>query len=237
MLVVAAPESEARFVVDAGWESITVLLSLQDVRAHLTARQRQSEFRLPQGIETLQVTEKKARQLFGWGKRFEIGADQGVHLVKWCPSVWINRRRRPTPPDSASGWPAAGCYRAVTSPPASSRTFGRGACPRRDARHPVGRWCVAGAVGPTTPADQRSVRARCRPGLPRAGSSAGREEPQVRRRPFGWSCRAISEAATPEPSGRRRRSSVRPTRRVPPRSHRPPTGSAISIRFESGSRR
>jgi AraC-like DNA-binding protein len=69
LLVVAAPESEARFVADAGWESITVLLPLQDVRAHLTARQRQSEFRLPQGIETLQVTEKKARQLFGWGKR------------------------------------------------------------------------------------------------------------------------------------------------------------------------
>jgi AraC family transcriptional regulator, ethanolamine operon transcriptional activator len=69
LILAVEPESEARFVADAGWESITFLLPAQDVRAHLAARQREGEFRLPRCVETLQVTEEKARQLFGWGKR------------------------------------------------------------------------------------------------------------------------------------------------------------------------
>ena len=69
MMLAAAPESEARFVVDAGWESVTFLLPPQDIRAHLTIRQRDREFHMPQGVETLQVSEARARQLFDWGKR------------------------------------------------------------------------------------------------------------------------------------------------------------------------
>jgi len=69
MLLAAAPESEARFVVDACWESVTFLLPSQDIRAHLAVRQRDGEFRMPQGAETLQVSEARARQLFDWGKR------------------------------------------------------------------------------------------------------------------------------------------------------------------------
>jgi len=49
LMLAAEPEAEARFVVDAGWESITFLLPPQDISAHLTARQRESEFRLPHG--------------------------------------------------------------------------------------------------------------------------------------------------------------------------------------------
>ena len=69
LMLVAEPESEGRFVADAGWESITFLLPLQDISAHLTARQRESEFRLPHGVETLQVNAEKVRRLFIWGKR------------------------------------------------------------------------------------------------------------------------------------------------------------------------
>ncbi len=69
MLLAAAPESEARFVVDADWESVTLLLPPQDIRAHLAIRQRDRGFRMPQGVETLQVSEARARQLFDWGKR------------------------------------------------------------------------------------------------------------------------------------------------------------------------
>lgn len=69
MLLAAAPESEARFVVDAGWEGMAFLLPPQDIRAHWAIRQRDREFRLPQGVETLQVSELRARQLFDWGKR------------------------------------------------------------------------------------------------------------------------------------------------------------------------
>jgi len=69
MLLAAAPESEARFVVDAGWEGLAFLLPPQVIRTHLAIRQRDREFRLPQGVETLQVSEARARQLFDWGKR------------------------------------------------------------------------------------------------------------------------------------------------------------------------
>jgi AraC family transcriptional regulator, ethanolamine operon transcriptional activator len=69
LMLAAEPEVEARFVADAGYESITFLLPAQDVLAHLTARQRQSEFRLPRGVETLQVNAEKVRRLFDWGKR------------------------------------------------------------------------------------------------------------------------------------------------------------------------
>jgi AraC-like DNA-binding protein len=69
MMLAAAPESEARFVVDAGWEALAFLLPPQDIRAHLAIRQRDREFRMPQGVETLQVSEARARQLFDWGKR------------------------------------------------------------------------------------------------------------------------------------------------------------------------
>jgi len=69
LMLAAAPEAEARFVVDAGWESMTFLLPPQDISAHLAARQRESEFRLPHGVETLQVNADRARGLFSWGKR------------------------------------------------------------------------------------------------------------------------------------------------------------------------
>ena len=69
MMLAAAPQSEARFVVDAGWESVTFLFPPQDISAHLAVRQRDREFRMPQGVETLQVSEARVRQLFDWGKR------------------------------------------------------------------------------------------------------------------------------------------------------------------------
>jgi AraC family ethanolamine operon transcriptional activator len=69
LLLVAEPGSEAGFVADPGWESITFLVPPQDIRTHLTARQRESEFHLPKGVETLQVSEEKAHGLFVWGKR------------------------------------------------------------------------------------------------------------------------------------------------------------------------
>jgi AraC-like DNA-binding protein len=69
LMLAAEPEAEARFVVDAGWESITLLVPPQDIRTHLTARQRESDHRFPHGVETLQVKPEQARRLFEWGKR------------------------------------------------------------------------------------------------------------------------------------------------------------------------
>ena len=74
LLLAAAPETEARFVVEPGWETITFLLSPQDVRAHLAARQREHEFHVPRGIEALQADPDGARRLFDWGKRLTTTA-------------------------------------------------------------------------------------------------------------------------------------------------------------------
>ena len=67
-MLAAEPDAEARFVVDAGWESMTFLFPPQDIKAHLLARQRGSEFRQPRGVEALHVNPERACALFDWGK-------------------------------------------------------------------------------------------------------------------------------------------------------------------------
>lgn len=69
MLLAAAPDSEARFVVEPGWESITVLVPPEEIDRHRTARRWEGEFRLPSGVETLQASEALVSGLFDWGKR------------------------------------------------------------------------------------------------------------------------------------------------------------------------
>ena len=68
MVLAAEPDSEARFVVEAGWESMTFLLPPQDIRAHLTARRRGREFRRPHGVEALDVNPERVLALYEWGK-------------------------------------------------------------------------------------------------------------------------------------------------------------------------
>ena len=69
LMLAAAPASDARFVVNAGWENVTFLASPADIRAHLAARQREHEFHVPNGIAALQADPAGARGLFDWGKR------------------------------------------------------------------------------------------------------------------------------------------------------------------------
>jgi AraC-like DNA-binding protein len=69
MMLAVAPEAEVTFVVDAGWEAVAFLLPPQALGAHLAVRQRERDFRLPQGVEAMQVDEARARQLYHWGKR------------------------------------------------------------------------------------------------------------------------------------------------------------------------
>jgi AraC-like DNA-binding protein len=69
LLLATAPDAEVRFVVDAGWESIAFLLRPEYIAAHLSARQRSDEFRLPRGVETLQAGEAAVQGLFAWGRR------------------------------------------------------------------------------------------------------------------------------------------------------------------------
>jgi len=77
LLLAAESEAEATFVTDAHWESLTFLLAPQEIRAHLTARQRAGTFRLPRGVETLQVDAVRVEKLFDWGKRLvDVATDQ-----------------------------------------------------------------------------------------------------------------------------------------------------------------
>jgi AraC family transcriptional regulator, ethanolamine operon transcriptional activator len=69
LVLALEPGSEARVVVETGWESITLLLPPQEVSEHLAARQREGEFRLPRGVEALRVNEESGRSLFNFGKR------------------------------------------------------------------------------------------------------------------------------------------------------------------------
>jgi len=69
LLLAAAPGSEARFVTEPDYQSVTVMLRPQDLRAHLVARQREGEFRPPRGVETLEADIERVRGLFDWGMR------------------------------------------------------------------------------------------------------------------------------------------------------------------------
>ena len=69
LLIAAESEAEVAFVTDAHWESLAFLLAPQEIRAHLTARQRAGTFRLPHGVEALQADAERVRRLFDWGKR------------------------------------------------------------------------------------------------------------------------------------------------------------------------
>ena len=74
LMLAAESEAEVRFVVEAGWESMTFLVPPEDVRAHLVARRREHEFHVPHGTEVLQADPDSARKLFGWGKRLATTA-------------------------------------------------------------------------------------------------------------------------------------------------------------------
>ena len=57
MMLAAAPQFAARFVVEPGWESITFLLPPEEIALHRRLRQWEGELRLPQRVETLQANE------------------------------------------------------------------------------------------------------------------------------------------------------------------------------------
>lgn len=68
-LLLVAPGTAVGFVADPGYESITLLVSPQELQRHLRIRQRLEDFREPQGLEILHVDAAMAGQLFAFGKR------------------------------------------------------------------------------------------------------------------------------------------------------------------------
>jgi AraC-like DNA-binding protein len=68
-VLVAPPETAAAFVVEPGWESITVMVRPDDLRAHLAARRREDEFHEPDGVEVLHASPDRGGALFRMGRR------------------------------------------------------------------------------------------------------------------------------------------------------------------------
>jgi AraC-like DNA-binding protein len=73
-LMAVEPDAEARFVVEAGWETVSFLVSPEDIRAHLAARGREREFHRPHGIEVLRADAARLCRTFDWGKRLATTA-------------------------------------------------------------------------------------------------------------------------------------------------------------------
>jgi len=69
LMLAAETAKEAMFVAEPGYESITFLLPPEDLREQLRARRREGEFRLPRGVEMLQMNAATGRRLFDRGKR------------------------------------------------------------------------------------------------------------------------------------------------------------------------
>ena len=68
LMLAAESGTQVEFVAEAGYESITVLLSPAVVGSHLTSRQYKNNLFAPHGIEVLHTKEVYARGLFNLGK-------------------------------------------------------------------------------------------------------------------------------------------------------------------------
>ena len=69
LLLVAEPDAEAELVVQAGYESVSVMISPADLERHLRDRGRGGEFQVPRGVELHRPRASVARALFNLGRR------------------------------------------------------------------------------------------------------------------------------------------------------------------------
>jgi AraC family ethanolamine operon transcriptional activator len=76
-VLVSASGVEVEFVVEGGYESVSLLVPPDVIRAHLRGRHREDEFRLPDGVELLQACPAAAQGLYGLGRRLvDVAARQ-----------------------------------------------------------------------------------------------------------------------------------------------------------------
>lgn len=68
-MMACLPGIEVEFVVAAGYESVTFLVSPDDIHTHLRGRQREEEYCLPNGVELLTPGPAAAEGLYRWGRR------------------------------------------------------------------------------------------------------------------------------------------------------------------------
>jgi len=89
--VMMAAESgvQVEFVVEPGYESVTVLVPPALIESHFAARQREEPFRPPIAIETFNARPDHARGLFDWGARLAKTAAQQPALFNGRKEVLI----------------------------------------------------------------------------------------------------------------------------------------------------
>jgi len=79
LMLAVEPATEGRFVVEAGYESITFLVRAEDIKMHLAARWREADFQAPRGVKALQVSAEMVRALYDWGRRLVDVAARAPH--------------------------------------------------------------------------------------------------------------------------------------------------------------
>jgi AraC-like DNA-binding protein len=79
LMLTVEPATEGRFVVEAGYESITFLVRAEDIKMHLAARGREADFQAPRGVKALQVSAEMVRALYDWGRRLVDVAARAPH--------------------------------------------------------------------------------------------------------------------------------------------------------------
>jgi AraC-like DNA-binding protein len=69
LTLATGPGADIDFVAEAGWESLTFIVSRDDIRTHLAARGHDADTYLPNAFEFLQGVPQRTRSLFDWGRR------------------------------------------------------------------------------------------------------------------------------------------------------------------------
>jgi AraC family ethanolamine operon transcriptional activator len=80
LMLMAAADTECQFVVEHGYESITVAVPPTDFAAHLRARQLRDPVQLHRTVDLLVCDATKAREFFSFGKRLAVTAAQQPDL-------------------------------------------------------------------------------------------------------------------------------------------------------------
>lgn len=75
-VLVSASGVEAKFVVSAGYESLSFLVPPEDLHAHLRGRHQEKDFQSPTGVELLQASVPAASGLYDWGRRLSDAAER-----------------------------------------------------------------------------------------------------------------------------------------------------------------
>jgi AraC family transcriptional regulator, ethanolamine operon transcriptional activator len=80
LMLMAAPATEGRFTVDAGYESLAIGISPADIEAHLKARGQWNPSHSQHPLNPVVCDPAKARTLFTFGKRMALTAAQQPDL-------------------------------------------------------------------------------------------------------------------------------------------------------------